>query len=123
MEQHQCPICGKTHDTGSLLLDKRMRQTFDMHTVAGQSPCPECSAQLASGYVALIGCDAQTRKPTGEYAFLSEAVWGDIFTVPVPEGKICLTPSQTLDTLRLIKAGESPSAAFNKVSNLANTKH
>lgn len=123
VEQHRCLICGKVHDTGRLLLDKRLRPTFDMHTVAGQSPCPECVARLDSGYVALIGCSAETRQPTGEYAFLSEAAWGDIFTAPVPEGKICLTPSQTLDTLRLIQSGESPSAAFNKVNNLTNAKH
>lgn len=123
MEQHQCPICGKTHDTGSLLLDRRLRPVFDRHTVTGRSPCPECAAQLSAGFVALIACNEATKQPTGEYAFLSEEAWGNVFTAPVPPGKICLTPSQTLDTLRLIQAGESPSAAFNKVNNLTNAKH
>ena len=26
MEQKQCPVCGKIEDTGSLLLDKRLRK-------------------------------------------------------------------------------------------------
>jgi len=35
----QCCLCGKS--TGSLLLDKRLRNVFDSHTVTGNI-CPKC---------------------------------------------------------------------------------
>lgn len=63
MEQKLCPICGKTHDSGALLLDKRMRNKFEMHTVTGYDLCKECDAKNKEGYIALVVIDPEKSKP------------------------------------------------------------
>lgn len=71
-EQHQCIVCGKIYDTGSLLLDKRGRDRFDRYTVTGNGLCPEDSAKQAEGYIALVGCDA-TKTKAGATVKLEDA--------------------------------------------------
>ena len=58
MEQKLCPICGKNHDTGSILLDRRLKERFDMHTTTGYDLCKECSS-LNGEYLALVVCDSK----------------------------------------------------------------
>lgn len=74
MEQHRCPICGTDFDTGALLLDRRLKERFDKHTVTGMNLCPDCSVKDQDGYVALIACDATRsgKLPDGNVKF-SEA--------------------------------------------------
>lgn len=63
MEQHQCPACGKLHDTGAILLDKFMRNSFSgQYTCTGLSFCPDCQKYIDDGYVILIEAD---NKPSG----------------------------------------------------------
>jgi len=40
LEQRVCLVCGTTFDTGAILLDKRLRQHLDRHTVTGWGLCP-----------------------------------------------------------------------------------
>lgn len=97
MEQHQCIVCGATFDTNALLLDKRMRKTFDRHTVTGLGLCPEHQKLYDDGYTALVACDPdkstvganQRVEPghayrTGEIAHIRRSVWADIFGKPAP---------------------------------------
>lgn len=57
MEQHVCLVCGTTYDTGSILLDRRLRKTFDHKTVTGNGLCPEHQKLYDEGYIALIEID------------------------------------------------------------------
>lgn len=41
LEQRVCPVCGSPYDTGSILLDKRLRARMNEKTIAGRGPCPE----------------------------------------------------------------------------------
>lgn len=97
LEQSQCPVCGKCFDTGSLLLDRRLRETFERHTVTGIEMCPECKKLRDDGYIALVEIDpARSQmggglvKPedawrTGRKAHIREAVWSKVFpSLPVP---------------------------------------
>ena len=105
MEQHQCPICHTLHDTGSLLLDKRMLPTLEMRTVTGRSTCPACKARLDEGYIAIVECNEATREPTGPYAFVTRETWGHIFSAPIPPQGVCMAPPQVLETLRKMADG------------------
>ena len=58
MEQAICPVCGKAHDTGSILLDSRMRNTFNNHTPTHFDMCKEHQKLYDSGFVALVSVDA-----------------------------------------------------------------
>jgi len=54
LEKKVCACCSKEYDTGSLLLDRRLRKSFDMYTVTGIGLCSTC---WKDGYVLLIECD------------------------------------------------------------------
>jgi hypothetical protein len=54
MEQRCCLVCKNAFDTGNILLDTRMRETFDSHTVVGWGLCPAHQKLFDQGYVALI---------------------------------------------------------------------
>lgn len=73
LEQNQCQICGKVFDTGALLLDRRLRERFEMHTVTGNSFCPEHEDLRKQGYIAFIVCDASKSQPTGSTMRLENA--------------------------------------------------
>lgn len=86
--QHNCPVCGVNHDTGELLLDKRLRKQFEHTTVTGHSLCPECRNKHNEGYLALVVIDE--RKSTapftpdtvyrlGQYAHIKYHVARQIF--------------------------------------------
>src|SRR5690606_24370178 len=59
LEQHVCLVCGSAFDTGAILLDKRLRQSMERHTVNGWGLCPEHERLFKEGYVALVECDPQ----------------------------------------------------------------
>ena len=54
IEQHQCPVCGKTFDTGALLLDTRLIDRFDKNTITGNSLCSDCNEKIVDGFTVLI---------------------------------------------------------------------
>lgn len=70
LEQAVCPACGKTFDTGNLLLDQRMRKRFDRFTVTGFQICPEDQQKIDEGYrilVAVDRCKSDDMTPEGVY--------------------------------------------------------
>lgn len=75
MEQNVCPVCGKTFDTGAILMDTRMRDRFERSTLTGHSLCPEHQAQADDGFVFLIAADpSQSRtSPDGSKMKLQDA--------------------------------------------------
>jgi hypothetical protein len=67
LEQHVCLVCGSTFDTGSILLDRRLRATMERHTTTGWGLCPEHQRLFSEGFVALVECDPQrSRMPSGD---------------------------------------------------------
>lgn len=100
MEAHVCGICGKTHETGSILLHKRMREVFsDRAEVTGTSTCPACKALLNEGRVAVVEVIEETRARTGNIAWVTTEAWSLVFTVPVPEHRVCMAPPVVLKVL------------------------
>lgn len=98
LEQRQCVVCGTTYDTGSLLLDKQLREKFDMHTVTGTGLCPEHDKLFKDGYLALVGCDekkskvagGKVMKPedayrTGTIMHIRKTVAREIFNIEIPD--------------------------------------
>lgn len=100
--QHICPVCGIKFDTGELLLDRRLKDTFEHHTVTGMSMCAQCQKLSDDGYVALVVCDptksviteradkSHNCKPgdahrTGEIAHVRRTAFNKIFDVPIAD--------------------------------------
>ena len=46
MAVHYCPYCQKTHPTGEILLDRRMKRSLQSETVTSMSLCPSCKKVL-----------------------------------------------------------------------------
>lgn len=92
MEQKQCPICGKIEDTGSLLLDKRLRKQFDYKTLTGFGMCKECE-EFSKEYLTLIVCKNMHDKRTtlkveeadrtGELIRIKYGAAKNIFNIPL----------------------------------------
>lgn len=92
MEQQVCLICTKTFDSGTLLIDRRLRETFETYTTTGWGLCPEHEKLHKDGFIALVGVDPErggTSDPnkvyrTGTIVHLKCSVWDNIFSTPLP---------------------------------------
>lgn len=55
MEKKICPICGKEYETGAILMDRRLRKSFESrYVITGYGECDDCKKRLDDGYIALI---------------------------------------------------------------------
>jgi len=117
MEQNLCIVCGKTFDTGSILLDKRLRNSMERHTVTAMGMCPECEKLKADGFVALVECDPAKSKPshdgtvkpheayrTGRIAHLKVEAFKRVFNVPVPPKGVCFVEPGVVEKLQEMQA-------------------
>jgi len=57
LEQHVCLVCGAYHDTGAILLDRRLRHSLEPKTTTGWGLCPEHRKLYEDGYIAVVECD------------------------------------------------------------------
>jgi len=97
LEQRLCLVCGAVFDTGSLLLDRRLRASMERHTTTGWGLCPVHERLHSEGFVALVECDPQSSgvrsangqlKPdqayrTGRLAHLRREVFARVFDVTI----------------------------------------
>jgi hypothetical protein len=116
MEQKVCVVCGKRYDTGAILLDRRLRDSMERHTVTGWGMCEEHEAMRADGYVALIGAnpgsDEETIQPgeadrTGALVHLKREKFDEIFNVPCPDGMVCFVDPQVIEMFRRASGKEA----------------
>ena len=91
LEQKQCPICGELHDTGTILMDKQMRDRFGRETCTGFELCPTHQKVIDEGYIVLVAADEPARKGkvlleeanlTGESVFVRREVAEKMFELP-----------------------------------------
>jgi hypothetical protein len=104
LEQHVCLVCGVAFQTGSILLDTRLRASMMRHTTTGWSLCAEDQRLFEAGFVALVECDPQRTgvtsesthvKPehayrTGRLAHLKREVFARMFNVPLAADQACV---------------------------------
>jgi len=103
LEQRVCLVCGTSFDTGSLLLDKRLRASMKRHTTTGWGLCPEHQKLFDDGFVALVECDPERSgaaaggrlKPeqayrTGRVAHLRRTAFAEVFNTPITAEQACV---------------------------------
>lgn len=102
LERRVCLVCGAAYDTGSILLDRRLRASLEHHTTTGWGLCAEHERLFAEGYVALVECDPgrsgspkDRLKPeeayrTGRLAHLKRDKFAAMFNVPVAADQPCV---------------------------------
>ena len=113
MEKQICVVCGKQFDTGSLLLDTRLKDSFDMYTVTGFGMCDSCTELKDKGFIALIeatnnptdSLSQQEANRTGRIAHLKLEAFKEIFNVPAPKGGICFVQEGVIAKLEAMNEG------------------
>lgn len=97
LEQHVCLVCGIAYETGSVLLDRRLRASLMRYTTTGWGLCAEHQPLFSAGFVALVECDPQRSgmplsgdhvKPeqvyrTGRLVHLKREVFAAVFDTPI----------------------------------------
>lgn len=88
IETHICPICLSQHETGSILLHKKLKNVFNRQELTGTSPCPTCQQHLDRDFVALVELKEEPAPDirsvfdldrTGNFAFLHKGVAAEVF--------------------------------------------
>ena len=104
LEQHICLVYGTAFDTGSLLLDRRLRASMNRHTPTGWGLYVEHRKLFDDGFVALVECDSKRSgspssndrlQPeqayrTGRLAHLKREVFTRVFNVPITDKQSCV---------------------------------
>ena len=85
-----CPICGE--ETGDLLIDTKLRDSFEMRTVTPE-PCKACREKYLSEGVLLFAPE------TGGVVVLKDAAYERIFSQKVPAGKVALCEAGVIEKL------------------------
>lgn len=137
LEQHVCEVCGITFDTGSILLDKHIRNTMEHKTVTGYGLCPEHQKLFDDGFVALVECDPKRsgmdRGPaqegaaigtlkrekawrTGRVAHLRRTVFRDLFGPIKDELTMVFVDESVIDRLQSMAQKDEPGSSENQGS-------
>lgn len=104
LEQRVCLVCGVSFDTGSVLLDLRVRARLEHRTTTGWGMCIEHQRLADEGYVALIECDPErsglsasedrvmpgAAYRTGRVAHLKREVFARVFARPLAPDQPCV---------------------------------
>lgn len=57
IERKQCVCCGSIYETGALLMDKRLKNSFEKFTTTGLGMCPTHQDQIDNDYVLFVEVD------------------------------------------------------------------
>lgn len=102
LEQHACLVCGVTFDTGSILLDRRLRPSMEQRTTTGWGLCAEHQKLADDGFVALVECDPQRSGSqggrlnpeqayrTGRVAHIKRHAFIQVFNLPIEARPPCV---------------------------------
>jgi hypothetical protein len=112
MESKICLVCGKNVPTGTLFLDKRLKERFEQYTATGFDLCDEHKKQIEEGYVFLVGCDMSrteietngTSKPenwyrTGKILGIRKKVAKQIFNIPITKSDVFPCDDEAIDKI------------------------
>ena len=85
-----CPICQK--ENGSLLLDRRLKPTFEMHTPTLEL-CEDCKEKYLTDGVMLVNPE------NGSLVVIKISAFKRMFNTPVPPKHIAFTEQKVLDLI------------------------
>lgn len=120
MEAAICPVCGKSHNTGAILLDKRLRASMEPVTHTGYAMCQPCDGLNKQGYIALIevsntgertNLKMENANRTGRIAHLRRSVFSKVFNTTVSQDlPMVFVDKDVLDALEKMREQSTPDA-------------
>ncbi len=104
VEQHVCLVCTTRYETGAILIDRRLHDSLDRHTLTGWGLCPEHQVLFDEGYIAVVECDPERSgnpsqgdrvKPdkayrTGKVAHVKQDAFDRLFNLPRDDKLACV---------------------------------
>lgn len=90
MLHHLCPVCAEKNGQTDLVLDRRLRDTFEMDNYQMGDMCEECQEKFDNGYIALVEANGSHTKShmkqeeaarTGRIFHIKREVFEDLFNV------------------------------------------
>jgi hypothetical protein len=85
----RCLIC--QGDTGSLFLDRRLKESFEMYTSTPASLCDKCRKKYLTHGVMMIN------PQSGDLVVLKDSAFKRIFDKPLPPKKIAFCDQEVID--------------------------
>lgn len=105
MGKHLCVVCAKEHESGEILIHKRLQEIPEGKTLTGWGMCPECKRLEDDGYIALVEIDPQKSNAktaskvkqndayrTGRIMHIRKAVADELFNVPITTPMVWIDP-------------------------------
>jgi len=102
MAYRVCPITGEEWETGEILMDRTMKDTFEKKTIIGYGFAPSVQEQIDKGYIALVEIDSEKSNTpgfslkrggakmgvsdaykTGRVAYMKDVVAKDMLNIPI----------------------------------------
>lgn len=125
MEQKVCLICRLTFETNCILLDTRMQERFEAHTITGTGQCDECIGMNNKGYVALVGANGprdggDTLEPedavyTEEYLWLQRYVAEQIIDTDLTDWPFVYIEPDAIEKIkRVVAANQADESEHGK---------
>jgi len=87
-----CPICRK--ENGELLMDRRLKPTFEMHTIVPYGVCDKCRKEYLSKGVLLIN------PQTCRLMVLKDDAYKGLFNKPIPPQRIAYCEEEVLEKVQ-----------------------
>lgn len=111
MGKHICPVCGQLHDSGEVLIHRRLGNIEPSQTITGESLCGEHQRLFDDGFIALVEVSNEPRagqsrmargvaSRTGRLCHLKRDKWSCIVNAPAPDGPMCFVKVGFIDRLR-----------------------
>jgi hypothetical protein len=102
LEEKICFICGKQHDSGAILLDRRMEDSMEHKTLTGYDHCEECKKKLDEGYAAFVEVSNSPSEGnimknenairTGVIAWMKQHVCDEVFNAKITTPMVFVEP-------------------------------
>jgi len=86
-----CPICKE--ETGELLMDRRLKPTFEMHTIVPHSVCEKCREKYLKEAVLLIN------PKTGSLVVIKDEAFKGMFNKDIPPQRIAFCDEEVLEKI------------------------
>jgi hypothetical protein len=88
-----CPICKK--DTGIILLDRRLKDTFESKTINPTNVCDDCRKKYLTKGVMIINPE------TCRLIVLKDSAFKKVMNCLIPKNKIAFAHDDVLDKLQI----------------------
>lgn len=108
LENAACPVCCRKHQTGNLLLDRRLRPSMERDTCTHWAFCPECAKLRDDGYIALVAADEKKSNAMtvaeawriGTIMHVKAEAWRKIFNCPAPKQGLAFVEPKVIEMLQ-----------------------